>query len=48
MHIKKVWKDASLPTPQVDQELLMEPAPTTISKGQTQQWFWPWVIHGLC
>jgi hypothetical protein len=36
MHFKKVWKDASLPAPQVDQELLMVPAPTTISEGQRQ------------
>jgi hypothetical protein len=46
MYLKRVWNDASLPAPQIDQGLLMLSAPTTISKGQTQEWSWPWVIYG--
>jgi hypothetical protein len=46
MHLKEVWKGTSLPAPQVDRGLLMLPAPITISKGQTQDCFWPWMTHG--
>jgi hypothetical protein len=46
MHLKGIWKDASLPALQIDQGLLMLSAPTTISKGQTQAWSRPWVING--
>jgi hypothetical protein len=34
MHLNGVVEDVSLSAPQVDQGLLMLPAPTTISKGQ--------------
>jgi hypothetical protein len=43
VHLKGVWKDASLLALQEDQGSLMLLDPTIISKGQ--EWSWPWVIY---